>query len=95
MFLQSIGLLPDNVVVLSNNRKKAEDRIVEKLKQGGHKEKIETLAKNSIDESELNIGAVKEIYKGFSCDISTVGKSQNSIVEEITVKNIIIILGYL
>jgi hypothetical protein len=85
MFLQSLGLLPDNVVVLTTSRNKAEERIVEKL----NVDDKEHLAVLSVDETELNLEAVKEIYKGFFSEINTSDKRTDIIIEEIAVRNYI------
>lgn len=85
MYLKSVGILPDCVVLLDTTRTKAEENLISKLKQSGSKENIERIAKNSIDESELSLNAIKDIYKGFLSEISTLNKSQNSIAEEISV----------
>ena len=87
MFLKSVGILPDCVVVLNSSRNKAEEHLVSKLRQHGVKENIERIAKNGIDESELSLNSIKEIYKGFLSEITTGNKSQNSIAEEISVIN--------
>lgn len=84
MFLQSVGLLPDNVIVLSTTRTKAEERIKEKL-NSVHENDRENLARLSVDETELNLTAVKEIYKGFYCDVNSNEKKTDSLIEEIAV----------
>jgi hypothetical protein len=89
MYLKSVGILPDCVVVLNTTRTNAEENIISKLKQSGMKENLERIAKNSYDESELAMNAIREIYKGFLCEIPTFNKSQNSIAEEISVNYII------
>jgi len=89
MYLKSVGILPDCVVVLNTIRTNAEENIISKLKQSGVKENLEKTAKNSYDESELAMNAIREIYKGFLCEIPTFNKSQNSIAEEISVNYII------
>lgn len=89
MFMQSIGLLPDNVIVLTAARNKSEERIKEKLRQYG-KGDIRQLAKQAIDESELNLTSVKEIYKGFMCEISTEHKKKDDILTELEVIQILI-----
>ena len=33
MFLQTVGLIPDNMIILESSRKKVEDRVKDKLKQ--------------------------------------------------------------
>ena len=83
MFLQTVGLLPDNVIILSTTRTKAEERIKDKLSASSEKDNLAGL---SVDETELNLAAVKEIYKGFFCEINTNEKTTDSIIEEIAVK---------
>jgi hypothetical protein len=83
MFLQTVGLLPDNVIILSTTRTKAEERIKDKLSASSEKD---NLARLSVDETELNLAAVKEIYKGFFCEINTNEKTTDSIIEEIAVR---------
>ena len=105
IFLQSIGLLPDNVIILKTSREKAEEQVFNKLrskipqeeseqienkKQDENGEEIidnntnseqqkdpnaksddyvRELAKNSVDEAELNIRAVEDVFKGFYCEL--------------------------
>ena len=93
IFLQSIGLLPDNIIVLTNTREKSEESIFKKLKErfspenkeeqppehsaesesnlNGHKsdEQIREMAKISMEESEMNIRAVEDVFSGFYCEI--------------------------
>ncbi len=85
MFLQTLGLLPDNVVILSTTRNQAEERIKEKLIVDNK----EHLAVLSVDETELNLEAVREIYKGFYSEIDTSDKRTDTAIEEIAVKNYI------
>ena len=72
IFLQSVGLLPDNMILLKTTREKAEERVYKKLKERGQftdEEQLKILAKNSVDEAELNIRAVEDIYNGFYCEL--------------------------
>ena len=93
IFLQSIGLLPDNIIVLKTSREKSEESIMEKLKErfspenkedqpqehsaesesnaNGHKsdEQLKEMAKISMEESEMNISAVEDVFSGFYCEI--------------------------
>ena len=93
IFLQSIGLLPDNIIVLKTSREKSEESIMEKLKErfspenkedqpqehsaesesnaNGHKsdEQLKEMAKISMEESEMNINAVEDVFSGFYCEI--------------------------
>ena len=93
IFLQSIGLLPDNIIVLKTSREKSEESIMEKLKERfspenkedqpqehsaesesnahGHKsdEQLKEMAKISMEESEMNISAVEDVFSGFYCEI--------------------------
>ena len=93
IFLQSIGLLPDNIIVLKTSREKSEESIMEKLKErfspenkedqpqehsaesesnaNGHKsdEQLKEMAKISMEESEMNISAVEDVFSGLYCEI--------------------------
>jgi adenylate kinase len=97
IFLQSIGLLPDNIIVLTTTREKAEEQIFEKLRerypappeknedqqehqehsvesdsnQNNYKtdEQLKEMAKISMEESEMNIRAVEDVFSGFYCEI--------------------------
>ena len=99
IFLQSIGLLPDNVIILTTTREKAESQIFDKLREKlpkppekneeeGEKkpeepsvdsdsnhnnyktdEQIKEMAKISVEETDMNIRAVEDIFSGFYCEI--------------------------
>jgi hypothetical protein len=89
MFLQTVGLLPDNIIILNSSRKTSEDRIRDKLRQINpkiDKSSLEIYPKNSVDECLLNLSSVKEIYKGFYSEIDTSGKSKSTIIEDIAVR---------
>ena len=88
IFLQTVGLLPDNVIVLKTSREKAEAKVYEKLKEKGvvkvEEEEMKKLAKNSIDEAELNIRAVEDVFKGFYCELPVDKfENQNEVVDEL------------
>ena len=120
IFLQSIGLLPDNVIILKTSREKAEEQVFNKLRskipqeeseqienrkqdENGEEiidnntnseqpkapnakndEQIKELAKNSVDEAELNIRAVEDVFKGFYCELPVDQfKNQNDVVDEL------------
>lgn len=88
IFLQSIGLLPDNVIILKTSREKGEEKVFNKLKEKGILQKsddeLKVLAKNSIDEAELNIRAVEDVYSGFYCELPVDKyESQNEVVDEL------------
>jgi len=88
MFLQSVGLMPDNIICLESNRKKVEERIHEKLKQTHSNDpaySFPTAVKESVDESELNLKAVKEVFKGFYAEIPTSNRKKSDIIDEIAV----------
>lgn len=95
IFLQSIGLLPDNIIVLKTSREKAEEKVYQKLKEKNvlnvSDEEYKHIAKQSIDETELNINAVKEVFEGFYCElpVDRFGSS-SEVVDEIAVRTLII-----
>ena len=93
IFLQQIGLLPDNVIILTTKREKAKEQIFNKLREKLPKphekneednpsvdsenntnnfktdEQIWELAKISVEESDMNIRAVEDVFSGFCCEI--------------------------
>ena len=79
MFLVQIGLFPDNLFILKTNEEKIEARLGEK-----HQDKA--IIKNAIDEYEINIKPVKEVFKGHFAEISTLNRKKSDIIEEIDVK---------
>jgi adenylate kinase len=77
IFLQSYGLLPDNIILLKTTNEKSEEAIGEKIKtnlENEHIEKsdeeIKKLAKISLDETNINLSALKDIFKGFYQEIN-------------------------
>jgi hypothetical protein len=44
-----------------------------------------SLVKNSLDESELNLAAVRDVYIGYFCEINCTGKTNDYIIDEIAV----------
>jgi thiamine biosynthesis lipoprotein ApbE len=86
MFLVSVGLLPDNLFVLSTEESKMRERLSEKYRSmNGNTEPSEQLIKHSIDECQLNLKAVEEVFKGHYSDINTFNKKKSDIIEEIDV----------
>ena len=84
MFLQTIGLLPDNVIVLSTTREKTDRRISEKIKLHDHFVKnLPHLVKESSDQYDLSLKAVKSIFQGFYSEINTEDKSKELVLEEL------------
>lgn len=88
IFLQSVGLLPDNVIILTTTREKAEAKVFNKLKEKGvlkkSDEELKVLAKNSIDEAELNIRAVEDVFAGFYCELPVERfETPNEVVDEL------------
>ena len=88
IFLQSVGLLPDNVIILTTTREKAETKVFNKLKEKGilkkSDEELKILAKNSIDEAELNIRAVEDVFAGFYCELPVEKfETPNEVVDEL------------
>lgn len=86
MFLQSIGIIPDNVIILEAPREKSESRINDKLKSNkGEVKHHETVAKESVDEMELNLKAVKNVFKGHCAELLTNNREKSQIIDEIAV----------
>ena len=72
IFLQSFGLLPDNVILLKTSKEKSLESIEEKIKNNFENDGIEKTAdeiKNlsaiSYDESNINLKALKDIFNGY------------------------------
>ena len=77
IFLQSFGLLPDNVILLKTSKEKSLESIEEKIRTNLDNERIEKtdeeikhLANISLDESNINLCALKDIFKGFYQEIN-------------------------
>ena len=86
MFLISVGLLPDNLFMLTTSEQKIRDRLLEKHNlMNGRPEKAESIIKSALDECELNLKSVKDVFKGNYADISTQDKKKSDIIEEIDV----------
>ena len=88
MFLQTVGLMPDNIVCLESNTNKKEKRILEKLKQNHSEDALynyDRSIKESVDESDLNLKAVKEVFKGFYSEIKTTDRNKSELIDEIAV----------
>ena len=77
IFLQSFGLLPDNVILLKTSKEKSLEAIEEKIRTNLENERTEKtedeikhLANISLDESNNNLRALKAIFKGFYQEIN-------------------------
>ena len=116
IFLQSIGLLPDNVIILTTSREKAEEQVYTKLReklpkpsekkeegkekepqensvesesnQNNYKtdEQIKIMAKISVEETDMNIRAVEDVFSGFYCEIPVDKYEEGSQVVQEVVK---------
>lgn len=72
---------------MESSRTKAEERLKDKLRSLKHKEEdINKLAKESADDMDLNIKAVKNIFKGHCAEIQTNDRNKSIIIDEIAVK---------
>ena len=85
IFLQSLGLLPDQIIVLTTDKQKSEealfDVIKDNLENNGEQrteEQIKSLAKISVNETELNLNSLEEIFRGFYCEINVDSFEQES-----------------
>jgi len=84
MFLQSIGLLPDNIIILSTSREKAELSVSDKLKKNfPNAPNINAMTKESVDQYDLNIKSVRAIFQGFFSEINAENKTQEATIEEL------------
>lgn len=71
------------MIILTNDRSKSEERIKEKLNQFEKSENPEALAKIAFEEIDINIQAVKEVFKGFYSEIISTTKTDT--IDEIAV----------
>ena len=89
IFLQSSGLLPDNIIMLSTSLQKSEDAVFEKIKDNldnngieKNENEIKTMAKISVNEYDINLKSLKEIFGGFYHEINVDEFEQESDVIE-------------
>lgn len=91
MFLQSVGIIPDNMIFLTTNRTLSEESVRERVKNEKlSQNELSVLVKDSVDQSELNLNALKDIYKGFYSELkkeTKEKKEQEVIIEDIAVFN--------
>lgn len=91
MFLQSVGLIPDNMIFISSTRELSEESIKERVKNEKlSQNELLALIKESADQSDLNLSALKDIYKGFYSEIkkeTKEKKEQEVIIEDIAVNS--------
>ena len=90
IFLQSLGLLPDQIIVLTTDKQKSEealfDIIKENLENNGEQrteEQIKSLAKISVNETELNLNSLEEIFRGFYCEINVDNEQESEVVDKL------------
>ena len=76
IFLQSSGLLPDNIIVLKTAKEKSIEAIEEKIRNNLENDRIEkteeeikNLANISYDETNNNLNMLKEIFNGYYQEI--------------------------
>lgn len=95
MFLQSVGLIPDNMIILTSTRELSEESVGVRMENEKlYLTELKSLIKESTDHSDLNLIALKEIYRGFYSEIKKETKDkkeQEVIIEDIAVKLFIII----
>jgi len=92
IFLQSLGLLPDHIIVLTTDKQKSEealfDIIKDNLENNGEQrteDQIKSLAKISVNETELNLNSLEEIFRGFYYEINVDSFEQESeVVDKLT-----------
>lgn len=86
MFLQSVGILPDNVIMLEASDEEHNSRLQEKLSKSNRSgEEVDKLAANSFAEYKINIKVVNEIYKDSIIRVHTAGRENGNIVNELAV----------
>lgn len=86
MFLQSVGIIPDNVILITAPEEKITSRIQEKLtlsKVTNDPNKLNSYVYDSQEEYELNIKAVKEVFPNHT-QVSSKGKEGNKMIDDIS-----------
>jgi adenylate kinase len=89
IFLQSSGLLPDNIIMLTTSERNSKDAVYEKIKDNFDNNGIEkdtkeigSMAEISVNESVINLKSLKEIFGGFFYEINVDDFEQESDVIE-------------
>ena len=89
IFLQSSGLLPDNIIMLTTSDRNSKDAVYEKIKDNFDNNGIEkdekeigSMAEISVNESVINLKSLKEIFGGFFYEINVDDFEQESDVIE-------------
>jgi len=85
MFLQSVGILPDNVIIIAAENNSIQKRLSEKIPINQDKpQNHPILVNDSIEEYKINIQAVKEVYPGnFNLNITN-NKNMSEIIDDIS-----------
>jgi adenylate kinase len=72
IFMQSLGLLPDIVILLTTKKEKSEEEIFNKIKENFENngiqksdEEIKELAKISVEETLLNLKSLEDVFKSY------------------------------
>lgn len=84
MFLQSIGIIPDNLIVLRGSDESVKKRLNEKVNNSNQ-------ANISYDDLLLNLESVKEVYKGYFAEIRTETKTKSSVIDDLAVRILFLI----
>lgn len=92
IFLQSLGLLPDHIIVLTTDKQKSEEALFDIIKDNLEnndeqrtEDQIKSLAKISVNETELNLNSLEEIFRGFYYEINVDNFEQESeVVDKLT-----------
>ena len=73
IFLQSMGILADSIISLTSSPEKVEESVIEKIKSKNENksdDEIKLLAQTSVNEAEMNINSLKDVFKGFYHEIN-------------------------
>lgn len=85
MFLQSVGILPDNIIILEANSNKIQQRLSEKIPMNQDKPQQHPISVNdSIEEYNISMKAVKEIYPNRLILEIDENKNLSSIIDDIS-----------
>jgi adenylate kinase len=90
IFLQSSGLLPDNIIVLKTDRHNSEESTFEKIKENlenngieKSEDEIKSMAKISVEESELNLEPLKEIFGAYYFEVNVDNLEDSEVIENL------------
>lgn len=84
MFLQSVGIIPDNIVMIINSETKVLERLTDKISSSyKDNKKLGAYVNDAYEEFNLSIKAVKEVYPNHT-NIQAEKRTMDSIIDDIS-----------